>query len=97
MKITRNNETNPTIKATGYTMRLSARETAYWANALDASWPCSTLSDKRVFIAVDSNGLYDIAVNGSSRAAEHIDGHELDSMVADMLPADLKHLWPCWA
>ena len=70
-----------------FTRWLSARDTYDWAHEPHASWPCSTLSDKRVVAVFDSNGLCDFAVNG--RDANDIDGTELSAMVADFMRAKL--------
>ena len=79
----------------GYVLWLPARDTYDWAHRPDASWPCSTLSGNRVMVVVDSNGLCDLTSNG--HGADDIDGHELEAIVADHLPADLRRLWPVWA
>jgi hypothetical protein len=82
-----------TAKPTGYTMWLSARETYDWAHKRLA-WPCSNLSDHRCVVGVDSNGLCDFTLGG--RGDETVDGDELAACVADHLPKQLRHLWPCW-
>lgn len=81
---------------TGYVMWLSANDTYEWAHKAGASWPCSTLSDKRCMVAVDNNGLCDISVNGRDDNG-FIDGTELDAIVSDYLPNDLRQFWPVWA
>lgn len=78
----------------GYKLCLNTVETFEWATRPNDAWPCSTLSGKRLFVEVDSNGLCDIAINGEHSAA--CDGTELDAIVSDHLPADLRHLWPTW-
>jgi hypothetical protein len=78
---------------TGYTMRLSERDTHMWAHKSNAMWPCSDCSDHRIVVCVDSNGLCDFAMDGKSA---DMDGTELAAIVAGYLPADLRHLWPCW-
>jgi hypothetical protein len=60
---------------------LSANDTYQWACKPGATWPCSTLSGKRVFAAFDSNGLYDIAINGNSYI--DCDGTEFSAIMAD--------------
>ena len=58
----------------------SAKDTYNWA----ISWPCSTLSGKRVYAEFAENGdLVDYAVNG--RQSKHIDGCEFTAMMDDML------------
>ena len=81
----------------GYTIWLSARDTYDWAHKVGAAWPCSTLADNRIVACVDSNGLYDLTVNGKS-PNDHtdIDGSELDACIGDHLPKHLRHLWPTW-
>ena len=80
----------------GYVMRLSARDTYAWANRPSASWPCSGLRNHRLMVEVDSNGLYDMTVDGKIPDG-NIDGSEIDACVSDHLPANLRHLWPVWA
>jgi hypothetical protein len=79
---------------TGYTLWLSARDTYDWASKLDAVWPGSTLSDHRLMVSVDSNGLCELTLDGHQFNA---DGHELDAVVSDHLPAAYRHLWPVWS
>lgn len=80
-------------KITGYRMCLSASDTYDWAHKPGAAWPCSTISDKRIAVTVDSNGLCDFTMNG--RYAD-CDGNELSAIVADHLRAEFRHLWPTW-
>jgi len=81
-------------KPTWYTLWLSARDTYDWAHKPGARWPCSTLSDHRAMVQVDTNGLCDLTIDGKDEG--DIDGNELDAIVADHLPLALRHLWPCW-
>lgn len=92
MRIIKDKQADGTI--VGYMLRLSACETGMWARRPHASWPCSTLKDRRLWVAVDRNGLYDYAVNGGQ--FNSIDDTELDACVSDHLPADCRHLWPVW-
>jgi hypothetical protein len=80
----------------GYTMRLSARDTERWARRPGAAWPCSTLAGRRVLVIVDRNGLCDIAIDGG-RGDQECDGTELDAIVGDYLPENLRRYWPTWA
>lgn len=83
----------------GYAMWLSARDTYDWAHKPGATWPCSTLSNKRCLVVVDTNGLCDFTVNGRDvyeRDASDIDGTELDAIVSDHLPDDMRQYWPTW-
>ena len=94
MKIAKTRE-DGSKQINGYTMLLSAGDTRSWAHKPGAVWPCSTLADKRVWVAVDNNGLYDIAVGGSAELVD-IDNNELSACIADHLPPDCRHLWPTW-
>ena len=85
------------IKETGpncYSLWLSARDTENWATRPDTRWPLSSVRGSRVVVCVDSNGLCDLAIDGQSDT--DCDGSELEAIVADHLPARLRHLWPCW-
>ena len=66
---------------------LSARDTYDWAHRPRASWPCSTLSDKALYVEFEPNGdLVDIRVNGRYLGGnEDIDGHELSAITSDFL------------
>ena len=79
----------------GYTMWLSARDTYDWAHKTGAVWPCSQLSDRRVVVCVDDNGLCDISIDGG-RGEQDVDGNELDAIVSDHLPQKFRYLWPVW-
>ena len=79
----------------GYNIWLSASDTRKWANKIGSKWPCSTLSGKRLFAGIDSNGLVDFTVNGKD--AQNIDGIELEACIGDYLPDNLKQFWPCWS
>ena len=81
-------------KPMGYVMYLSANDTYAWAHKAGACWPCSRLSNHRAVISVDSNGLYDLTIDGRENA--YIDADELQACVSDHLSADLRHLWPVW-
>jgi hypothetical protein len=78
----------------GYTMWLSARDTYEWAHKAGAAWPCSTLSDKRCMVVVDGTGLCDFTVNGRDNYGTG--GAELDAIVSDHLPEDMRQFWPTW-
>jgi hypothetical protein len=80
----------------GYVLWLSARDTYSWAHKPGAAWPCSTLSDRRLVVVCDSNGLCDFTSDGKT-APDDIDGAELCAIVADHLPPAARHLWPVWA
>ena len=78
----------------GYRMALSTDDTYRWARRPGAAWLGSTLSGERCALMVDRNGLCDLTVNG--RDDTDVDSNELAAIVADHLPADLRHLWPTW-
>jgi len=80
----------------GYQLWLSANDTYNWAHKAGASWPCSTLSNHRVWILVDENGLLDITLDGKDTHNKDIDGTELDAIVSDFLPESLHQFWPVW-
>ena len=61
----------------------SARDTDDWATKPGAAWPCSTLRGKRIFAAFDSNGLYELTVNG--KRPSELDGYELSACAADLI------------
>lgn len=82
-------------KVTSYRLNLSARETYDWATRPGSAWPCSKLSNYRLMVEVDSNGLCDYSVDGR-RYCDDLDGTELDAIVSDHLPKDCRHLWPTW-
>lgn len=62
---------------------VSARETYDWAHRSGSAWPCSVLSGSRFFAAFDTNGLYDLTVNGGE--ASDVPSDELSAIVADLL------------
>lgn len=64
----------------------SADDTYDWANGYvdGLRWPCSQLSDKRFFAAFDSNGLYELTVNGKD-APEDLQSDELNACISDLL------------
>ncbi len=82
----------------------SARDTDYWADGYNpvtgehhGAWPCSTLRGKRFVAAFDTNGLYDLTINGRF-PGEHdeTDGHELSAICADLLATRLDKEHPCY-
>ena len=62
---------------------ISANETYDWAHKSGASWPCSTLSDKRIFAKFDNGDLVDIAINGKDGV--EVDGNEFNAIIEDFL------------
>lgn len=75
------------IQKDGFVLWLSARDTHDWAHQPHSAWPCSTISDKRLTVVFDANGLCDLSING--RDADNIDGAELSAMVSDFMRAKL--------
>ena len=71
---------------------VSANETYNWAHRPGASWPCSTLSNKRFFAEFDDNGLCELTVNG--REDHNVDAHEFNALCADMLAPKLPETHP---
>ncbi len=61
---------------------LSANDTYNWAHKVGASWPCSTLSNRRVFVEFDDGDLIDIAIDGKS--ANNVNAHEFNAMITDL-------------
>ena len=76
---------------------LSANDTYDWAHEIGAESPCSTLSGKRVFAAFDSNGLYDMKVNGRYQIeSDDIDGNEFNAIMADHIAKRIKSDHDCY-
>ena len=73
---------------------LSANETYNWAHRPNRRWPCSTLSNHKVFAEFDSNGLLDITIDGKSDF-DCVD-RELSAMCADFLCNKLPEDHPCF-
>ena len=81
----------------GYVLWLSKNDTYDWAHKPNASWPCSTVSNKYLMINVDSNGLCDLTVNGNSKHLDSIDANELQAIVSDYtLNTYAEKFWPNW-
>jgi hypothetical protein len=59
---------------------LSARDTENWANRPGSSWPCSTVSGKRIMVEVSHGDLVDIWINGKWGECS---GYELDAILLD--------------
>ena len=63
----------------------SPLDTFDWVHRVGNAWPGSTLSDKRVFVELDSKGnLVDLVIN-SGRGSQDVDGHELNAFIEDAL------------
>lgn len=72
---------------------LSARDTYEWAHKAGASWPCSQLSNRRVFAEFDRGGLVDFTINGKSRDC---DANELNAITSDALRGRLPKDHPAY-
>ena len=79
-------------KVVGYALWLSANDTYAWAHKPGARWPCSEASGHRLVVCVDSNGLYDCALNGKD--CKNLSGDEVCAIVGDHIPETCRHLWP---
>jgi len=65
---------------------LSAEDTECWANRLDDNgcWPCSELSDRRLFAAFDCGGIVELEIGGG-RGEQDVDAYELYACLSDYL------------
>ena len=71
----------------GIKVWFSAKDTYNWARYPGREWPCSTLSNHRVFAEFEANGdLVDFAIDGKSGDC---DAHELNAMVSDLVVVPL--------
>lgn len=61
---------------------LSARETQAWATKPGATWPCSTIAGRSLYVEFDRNGLCDLTTRPER---EDIDANELSALCADSL------------
>jgi hypothetical protein len=75
------------------TIWLSADDTYEWAHRTGAAWPGSTLSGHRVRADYDTNGLWQLTVDGYSK---NVDAHELNAIVSDFAAERLSPDHPCW-
>ena len=80
------------IHASGFKLWLSANETYNWATKSGASWPCSELSGRRVFVEYDSNGLCDLMIDG--RSGSDCSSTELGAIVSDFMAGKLPEGHP---
>lgn len=72
----------------------SAKDTYNWAHRVGSSWPCSTLSGKRLCAIFDDNGLVDLTING--RDAGDINRTELSALCSDLIGTKLKRNHPAY-
>ena len=72
---------------------LNADETDTWGR----KWPCSGFRGERVFAAFDSNGIYDMTVNGKETYdRDDIDGNAFSCCIADHLRHKLNENHPVY-
>ena len=76
----------------GVKLWLSANDTYRWAHRPGKQWPCSELSDKRLFVEYDRGGLVDLTINGRLGDCST---HELTAIVSDYLRGKLPVGHPC--
>ena len=70
-------------KQAGYSIRLSARETNWWAYRPHALWPCSFLAGRRLFAEFAANGdLVDMNIDGGC-GDQDCPADEFTAIVAD--------------
>ena len=81
-----------------FTIWLSARDTYEWARKPGAAWPCATLANKRVCASFDTNGIYDLTINGlyPTEDGGWIDGNEFSALIADHAKTRLSPDHPCY-
>lgn len=77
----------------GVTLWLSADDTYRWAHKSGASWPCSTLSGKRLCASFDSKGLCVLTINGRDGDC---DASEFNAITSDHLAAKLSKTNPAY-
>lgn len=79
------------------TLWASKWDTEEWATKPGAAWPCSTLRGRRFVASFDSNGLYDLTVNGRMPSeSDDIDGNELSAICADFIDERIPQDHPVW-
>lgn len=70
----------------GTKLWLSANDTHAWATRPGASWPCSQLNNRRLFVEFDRRGdLVDISLGGG-RGDQDCDANEFNALISDHLP-----------
>ena len=72
---------------------LSARDTYEWARKPGAAWPCSSLEGKRISAAFDTNGLYDLTINGKDLDC---DANEFNAITSDFIATKIDKSHPCY-
>ena len=83
------------IWETGVNVWLSSNDTYDWAHRAGSSWPCSQLSERRVFAQFDRNGLCELAIDGG-RGDQDCDGTEFGACISDHLVGKLAVDHPCY-
>lgn len=73
------------IQRTGKTVKLwlSANDTYKWARKPGAAWPCSFLSNKRLFAKFDAGDLVDYTING--KEAPNVPADEFNAITSDFI------------
>lgn len=67
----------------GVQLWLSANDTYNWAHKSGASWPCSVLSDHRLYAEFDETGdLIDMAIDGKIKGCP---ADEFNAITSDFL------------
>jgi hypothetical protein len=81
---------------------LSEQDIYEWVRKPGAAWPCSDLDGHRLFAAFDTDGLYDIALDGKygERQREILNNasrsNEFNAITSDFLKTILKQDHPCY-
>lgn len=69
----------------GTRLWLSANDTYNWAHKAGAAWPCSQLSNRRLFAEFDQRGdLVDMLIDGG-RGEQDCDSNEFNACCTDHL------------
>ena len=77
------------IHDNGVQVWLSANDTYAWAHRSGSAWPCSELSDHRVFAEFDDNGLLDMTIDGKTRDCDATEFNAITSdFISETLPKD---------
>jgi len=68
---------------------LSRRDTYDWAHRPGTSWPCSTLSDHRLFAEFDNGDLVDYTID--NQGGVNVDCQEFTAITDDFISEDDKN------
>ena len=77
----------------GFTIWISADDTYEWAHRTGAAWPGSELAGHRLRVDYDTNGIWQLTVDGYPK---NIDATELNAIVSDFAAEQLPEDHPCW-